>query len=341
MEKIKVSYIVPVYNVEKYVKACVDSILAQTISDYEVIIINDGSTDSSLDVVNKEYGNNPLVKILSQQNQGLGPTRNNGVAVAKGEYIQYVDSDDTLEPNMTELLYEEATKSQADIVICAYNNVNTYLNKTFVRSLKDGDLDISNLGDSVLRMSPTEVLNPAWNKLYRREFIKDIKQKPISPGQDIEFNLRLLALNPILAYVNIPLYNFFSRGSSSITHSYRKQMDEAQIIRFAAYKDFFESLPKRKPEYALFLNKKLLFSYMARVKNIYRYGTPYGFSARTKYLKEGIMSNEEAKLFLKEAGSSNNTERFFLYLYKTGNPWLMNVCFTLVYFLQRKLVKRA
>lgn len=338
---IKVSFVVPIYNVEKYVKACVDSILAQTISDYEVIIINDGSTDSSFDIVSKEYGNNPLITILSQQNQGLGPARNNGVAVAKGEYIQYVDSDDTLEPNMTELLYEEATKSQADIVVCAYNNVNTYLNKTFLRRLKKEDFDVSDLGGTVLKMFEVQVLNPAWNKLYRRSFIKDMKQKPISPGQDVEFNMRLLALRPKLAYVDVPLYNFYSRGSSSITHSYRKQVAETKKIAYAAKEHFFYSLPEQKPEYAEFLERQKMFDYVFSLRNIYRFGSPYNFRGRTKYIKEHLIDDKSAKLFLNHAKPTDKIEKIFMTLYKVGNPLLMNIVFTLMFLIQRKFVKRA
>lgn len=337
---VKVSYVVPVYNVEKYVKACVDSILAQTISDFEVILINDGSTDSSPKILEKEYCNDSRVRILNQKNQGQGVARNYGVSIAAGEYIQFVDSDDTLEPNMTELLLKEAEETEADITVCAYYNLNTYKNLTYIRRL-NSEYDLTDLGGIYLQMTKEQLSYSPWNKLYRRDFIKDVKQKPVSPGQDAEFNLRLFAKQPKLAYVDVPLYNFFSRGNSSITHSYRKQLEEAQKLVYAALEDFFHSLPEQKSEYAEFLKSQKMFDYIFSLRNIYRYGSPFNFSGRTRYIEEGIMADADAKVFLNSFEPADKISKLFVILYKIGNPLMMNVVFSFLYFIQRKFVKHA
>lgn len=338
---LKVSYIVPVYNVEKYVKACIDSILSQTIKDYEVIVINDGSTDSSLEILNREYGNDGRVHIISQKNQGQGVCRNLGVDIANGEYVQFVDSDDTLESNMTEQLLAEAEKNNADITICAYNNINTYQKKTYTRKLRANFSDLNGIGEIILLMEKEQLSKSPWNKLYRRDFIKDVKQLPISPGQDVEFNFRLYAKTPRLAYVDVPLYNFYSRGSSSITHSYRKQLAQSQKMVYAAKESFFNSLPEQRPEYAEFLERQKMFNYVFLLRNVYRFGSPYNFSGRTEYIKESLIDDKSARQFLNHAKPADKIEKIFVTLYKVGNPLMMNIVFTLLFIIQRKFVKRA
>ena len=99
MNKYKFSIIVPVYNVENYVDKCIKSILNQTYKNYEVIIINDGSTDNSLNIINK-YKNNKKIKIITQKNKGLSNARNNGMKMATGDYLLFIDSDDYIEDKL-------------------------------------------------------------------------------------------------------------------------------------------------------------------------------------------------------------------------------------------------
>ena len=107
----KFSIIIPVYNVEDYIKECLDSVKKQSFKDYEVIVVNDGTKDKSMDIV-KKYD----VKVINQENQGLSAARNNGAKKAKGEYLLFLDSDDTIENNLLEVLNEAATKYKPDVL---------------------------------------------------------------------------------------------------------------------------------------------------------------------------------------------------------------------------------
>ena len=113
----KLSVIVPVYNTEEYLKECIDSILNQTLDLYEVIIVDDGSTDGSLDIINGYVENYSNVHAISQKNCGLGAARNMGLRIAKGEYIYFIDSDDILEKNALEHCYNLAYKNKLDMLI--------------------------------------------------------------------------------------------------------------------------------------------------------------------------------------------------------------------------------
>lgn len=119
--KIAVSIIIPVYNGERYLRHCLDSVLSQTFSSFEVILINDGSTDKTEQII-EEYANRyPCIHAYSQKNSGIQKTRTRGLQLAKGDYIAWVDSDDFIEPNMIERLYHTAVSTKSDVVICDYD----------------------------------------------------------------------------------------------------------------------------------------------------------------------------------------------------------------------------
>ena len=120
---VKVSILVPVSNLEKYFRKCLDSLVNQTLRDIEIICINDGSTDDSLNVL-QEYASEHLnVIVIDQENQGVSIARNNGINKAQGDYIGFVDPDDWVEPDMFKILYEKAVKTGVDIVECDYRMV--------------------------------------------------------------------------------------------------------------------------------------------------------------------------------------------------------------------------
>ena len=113
-----ISIIVPIYNAEKYIKKCVESLLRQTKEELEIILINDGSTDQTEKII-KTF-QDPRIRYFKNKNQGIGKTRNFGIQKAEGEYISFVDSDDTLEKTACEELYQKAKKDNLDVVVCNY-----------------------------------------------------------------------------------------------------------------------------------------------------------------------------------------------------------------------------
>lgn len=129
MADCKISIVIPVYNVEKYLRTCLDSVVNQTFKDIEIVIVNDGSKDGSLDIL-KEYESRypKLITVYSTENRGVSHARNYGIARSHGEYLLFVDSDDYIEPDMCEKLYEKASKDNNDIVICKYYDI--YQNET-------------------------------------------------------------------------------------------------------------------------------------------------------------------------------------------------------------------
>ena len=118
----KISVIVPVYGVEDYIKKCIDSLVNQTFKDFEVLVVNDGTLDRSIDII-KESFNDKRIKILNKENGGLSDARNFALSYATGEYIMYVDSDDYVHEEILEKMYNRAKETNSDIVLCLSNKV--------------------------------------------------------------------------------------------------------------------------------------------------------------------------------------------------------------------------
>ncbi|MCU7212133.1 glycosyltransferase family 2 protein [Turicibacter sanguinis] len=177
LECSKISIIVPIYNVEKYLSKCVDSILNQSFKDFELILVNDGSTDESGKICDAYSLKDKRIKVIHQSNKGVGSARNVGINCAIGEYIAFIDPDDYIHENMYEILYKASIKDEADIVIC-----NFYLVDEQTEMLLDSKPSIKGIFDSIqsgidclkdfYRLDDYYIL--PWNKLYKKNLFNNI-----------------------------------------------------------------------------------------------------------------------------------------------------------------------
>lgn len=165
-----ISIIIPVYQVEKYLRKCLDSVIAQTFSDLEIILIDDGSTDSSGEICNEYATKDSRIKVIHQENQGLSASRNVGLDIARGDFIGFVDSDDYIEPAMFENLYQAALKNNADIVICNFIKADD-VGKNLICS------DFGNQTEDSKDFVKKDGIryNYVWHKLYRKHLFKTIR----------------------------------------------------------------------------------------------------------------------------------------------------------------------
>lgn len=182
---LKVSVIVPVYNTEKYLSKCLDSLVYQTLKDIEIIIVNDGSPDNSQKIIDdyvKKYKN---IKAFEKKNGGLSDARNYGIKKASGEYIAFLDSDDYVTVDMYEKMYKKAISQHFDMVVCDLNYVyNDKVVKAY-SNIKDDTTDI--------RKAMINIYPAAWNKIFKKElFDIGIEFKKNVWFEDVEFIYRLL-----------------------------------------------------------------------------------------------------------------------------------------------------
>lgn len=221
----KISIIVPIYNVEKYIDKAMESIVNQTYKNLEIILINDESKDKSIKICEKYIKNDTRIKLVNQKNKGLSGARNTGLENATGDYIMFIDPDDTFELNACENLYKEIEKTNADYVIANYRNMDeddTKWDKPAFDTNKYKKMQVS-------IKEPTKcfyVMNSGvWNKIFRKEFLDAIKVKFVekTPAEDAIFTTYCFIKAQKVYYTPEIVYNYRLRESDSISSSCSKE----------------------------------------------------------------------------------------------------------------------
>ena len=218
----KVSIIVPVYNVEQYLEKCFNSLINQTLKDIEIIIVNDGSTDHSKDIIDKYLEKYPnVIKYLYKENGGLSSARNYGMPYAKGEYIAFLDSDDYVEPNMYEEMYKTAKQYNSDMVECdfiwEYPNKKRYDNGIIYNGKEEA-------------IEKARVV--AWNKLIKREIIEKTKiEFPFGLRyEDVEFFYKLVPHLNKISFAKKYFIHYVQRSNSIISTQNSKTKDIFKVF---------------------------------------------------------------------------------------------------------------
>ena len=234
--KAAVSIIIPVYNVEKYLARCLDSVLSQTFKDFEVICINDGSPDSCARILEDYAKKDRRVKIITQQNQGQAAARNKGLALARGEFIYFVDSDDFIHPQLLEIALYFIKNNNADWVTFKYDKAAHKASK----KVKEGAVFTYNppLYKNIENIPCRITENPlllfkknftykmtcyVWARLYRKDLLKGISFLPGNSFEDDPFILAVCAKRPKTVLLDEPLY-YYIDNPRSVTNRTRVQV---------------------------------------------------------------------------------------------------------------------
>lgn len=247
----EISVIVPVYNCEKYIGKCIESILNQTFKDLELILIDDGSADESGKICDEYKIQDKRVKVIHEKNSGVSIARNVGINVAKGKYIGFVDSDDYLAPDMYESLYENLMKSHADVAICGI--MNCFLKKLPNGKIKEEHALQSNTCEKGIlngKQAFSEALksqifsvNPV-NKLFYSRFLKEERFPANKTSEDAFLIPKILAKAERVVYDMEPKY-YYVRHLGSITTSDFKESDWSVVD---AYKEHLNVVKDKYPE---------------------------------------------------------------------------------------------
>ena len=216
-EKPLLSIIVPVYDVERYLPKCIDSILAQTFTDFELILVDDGSPDDCPALCDAAAEKDARVRVIHQKNGGLSAARNAGLDAARGAWIGFVDSDDYIAPEMYEVLYQAVQSTGADLALCDYAEVDEAGApcQSMHVSLSEGELT----GQELLKRASGLMVQLAWNKLYRRAIFTQLRYPEGKLNEDL-FLIPEVCLQ-IQKAVVVPkaLYYYVQRGGSIMNES--------------------------------------------------------------------------------------------------------------------------
>lgn len=229
----KISIIIPAYNSESTIRRCVDSIRNQTYRNLEIIVVNDGSTDSTSEVVNEINNTDSRVKLISIPNGGVSHARNVGIDSATGDFIAFVDSDDTIDTGMYQSLLDLIHKHNAQIAHCSYKNCDE--EGALLSAVGNtGRVIIQNTDEAVESLLKGKYFTGgACNKLYSVEIIGNTRfDENIKINEDILFNFEVFSKSEKTVYTDEPFYNYYA-VSSSATHSMRSTLGNEQVLYVA------------------------------------------------------------------------------------------------------------
>ncbi len=285
-----ISIIVPIYNSEKYLNKCIDSLINQTEKNIEIILVNDGSTDNSEEII-KEY-KDKRIKYYKNKNQGIGKTRNFGIEQATGSYIMFVDSDDYIEKNACEKMYNKAVNENLDVVLC-----------DFYKEYDNGNIEeihTNSFNNSSLKENPniiTDYLCP-WAKIYDRKMIIDNNIKFVEnlKYEDAPFVIKALCTAKKIGKIDECLNYYLIHDNSETTVRDKKCFDILQIIDIIRnYTSNFDYLKEKIDE----LTVRIITNYTIQQRQQSSQETAMDFIDKAfDYLKEEVPDYKNNKYYI-------------------------------------------
>ena len=276
-KNVEVSIVVPIYNVEKYLQRCLNSLIKQTFRDIEIITLNNGSTDSSLDILKSYASNDKRIKIINNDNIGVSEARTIGIRKSNCKYIVFVDSDDWIDNDMIESLHKTISNNNCDLVMCTYIREFKDHSKEKVFNLPEVNLYVDDevksqllrklvgpVGKEISTPEYLDALGTVWAKMYKTSILKEknlsfVDLSEIGSGEDTLFNIHVLnELNKVIL-LNKPMYHYWRGNSNSITSKYIPNFIEKRRNYFKYMSDFIVN-NDLGDEYKLALNNRVCTS---------------------------------------------------------------------------------
>ena len=263
MHDYKVSLIIPVYNVEKYLRKCLNSAIAQTLREIEIIIVNDGSTDQSLSIICEFEKKDKRIKVINQKNSGVSEARNAGLRVASGEFIAFLDSDDWIDSSFLEKMYQTAKEQNADIAVCSYASVVEGYGK--MPTIKRSKSDLLSSTKALKKIiSESGIRSYTWDKLYRRSLftMNNISYPSVNCYEDMATTFKLFYYSKRIAILEDCLYYYLQR-KTSITKKVDTKLVYDNIKALTMMREFLKSkgcLKKYMREYKYLCLKMMVYS---------------------------------------------------------------------------------
>ncbi|HWJ77146.1 MAG TPA: glycosyltransferase [Niallia sp.] len=229
--EVKISVIVPVYNIEQFLPNCIDSLIDQSFKDIEIILVNDGSSDNSPNICNEYAIMDKRIKVIHKKNEGVSVARNTGLRVAKGEFIAFVDGDDWVEHDIYSLMYNKITTSKADLIMCRFFNFSPNGDFEIAKEpLKSGvysnneifqELVLPMLGNKFVNLSENLIMGSIWRCLYKREIIykNNMHFPEVKIAEDMLFHLNYQLACKKVVILDKALY-YYRYNPSSATKKY-------------------------------------------------------------------------------------------------------------------------
>lgn len=336
----KVSVIIPMYNSEKTIKYCISSVLKQTIRGIEIIVVNDGSSDNSLNIVKDIAFNDSRIAIITKENAGVSSARNTGIDFATGEYLFFLDADDYLDRETIEKIYSIGIANKADLVCC---NMIEQNNTKYIKYQHLNGCVIANNKEEIGKNIYNMYLGSACGKLFKAEIIKNnnnnIRFKEyMSIGEDMEFVHQYLCYVKVVAGYFEVNYYIENTNPKSLSKKYAYNMRTALKSYTQSIKKVFKYYPEYEKMYYnehmdIELEKCVLF-----VNNLFLNGSPYCWKEKINELRLYLIEENHIEAFSSYVERPKNLlNKIYFRIFKTKNLFIIALGF---YFKEelRKLI---
>ncbi len=303
-----ISIIIPVYNAEKYLSECIDSVINQTLKDIEIICIDDGSSDSSNSILKKYCNNDSRIKIITTENQGVSAARNLGIEIASGEYIMFVDSDDWIDINTCEEMYNNIKFNNVDACMCdRFKEYGKWVERSHCFTNDKILFNPKEIHDNIIRrlIGPiNEELKIPYRmdrlacvvgQLFKTEICKKIKFESITSSEDLLFQLEYYSKVKTFSFVDKPFYHYRKYNSDSTTHNYQINLIKQRFFLLGKIKKFINIY--NYDNYLIAYYNRVSISLIAMGINEVR--SNIGCLKQIKNLKN-VLKNNEIIIALKE-----------------------------------------
>lgn len=269
-----ISVIVPVFNVEKYIDRCIGSILAQTYKKLEIIIVDDGSNDSSGTIIDKYANEDNRIKVIHKSNGGLSDARNAGLSIATGSFLTFIDSDDYIEPNYIKNLLYALRNTGADISMCDLKLFYEHDNEAYDM---EPSLELSEVvldqEEAIKRALKMQLRQSAWAKLYRADLFSSIRFPKGKIYEDLAVFYRLLLESQRVVIINSKDYNYQIRAGSIMQSGF----SEKQLVEIEIIDEEMDIVEKHYPKLKKLISGRRIYSYLLVIKRMSK------CSERSKY----------------------------------------------------------
>ena len=289
-----ITVIIPVYQVEKYLENCVNSVLQQTYKNLEIILVDDGSIDRCPQICDEFAEKDKRIKVVHKANGGLSDARNAGLDICKGKYITFIDSDDYVSQNYVELLYNALISNDADVSIV--DSATIQENMLYSTDSVEGNVETYTQKEVIVKCLNIKIQQRAWGKLYPAEYFKDLRFPVGKLYEDLAVLFRILLKTKKIVVVRAPAYKYLVRRGSIMHSKFNaRQLDEIGIID-----EEMDNLISHFPEYTTMANGRRLYSYFVVLRRINTSENVNEYKQEKKVIMDKIRKYAKGMLFKKD-----------------------------------------
>ena len=296
-QQYKVSIIVPSYNVEKYIEKTIKSILNQTMTNIEIICVNDGSKDATLTILKKMQEQDERITVIDKENEGIWKARLDGIKNATGDFIAFIDADDYIEPRYIEKLYNNIIANNSDIAICGFKRIDEKTNKVLSKEMKYKEDRI--IEKDVNFEEIISINSAVWNKMYKASILKEIKnfKNPPRKLEDVIFILLVYLRTKKISFVNDYLYNYMVIEGSAMNTLKKEEIAETQEVILQIKQEYLKNNCSQQTMEILSSIAFLHFgvSIMLRISDDNDYNFKEEYDNNLKYLNDNFSEWKKTK----------------------------------------------